>query len=124
MGMFDELKIDKKFLPEDLQEHETGWQTKSYYSTLGTLVINKDGKLLLINNWGEGREVEETNYTGEIRFYDVEETNYTGEIRFYDIINDTTVEFVAFFKNGQMTKIIQVDRNKREIILWEKSVQI
>lgn len=110
MGMFDELKIDKKFLPEDLQEHETGWQTKSYYSTLDTLVINEDGKLLLINNWGEGREVEETNYTGEIRFY--------------DIINNIMVEFVAFFKNGQITEIMQVDRNNREIILWKKSVLI
>ncbi|MCK9255828.1 MAG: hypothetical protein GX793_01515 [Bacteroidales bacterium] len=94
MGMFDELEIDKKFLPEDLQEHETGWQTKSYYSTLDTLVINKDGKLLLINNWGEGREVEETNYTGEIRFY--------------DSVNKIWTEFVAFFENGQMFKIVQI----------------
>ncbi len=91
MGMYSELEINKKFLPEDLQECEADWQTKSY-STLDTLVINEDGKLLLID-WEDGK---------------IKETNYTGEIRFYDGIDKIWWEFVAFFENGQMFKIVQI----------------
>lgn len=98
MGMYDELHIDKKHLPDNLKGNETGWQTKSYECLLGTLNITENGKLLIARaDWDDGEKIEETNYTGEIRFYDQ--------------INNIWTEFVAFFENGQMFKLIQIAPN-------------
>ena len=94
--MFDELRINKKHLPDHLKEHETGWQTKSYDCLLDELNITEEGKLLVIRgDWGDGEKTEETNYNGDIVFY--------------DRINNLWHQFVASFINGQMIKLVQVE---------------
>lgn len=99
MGMFDELEINKKHLPDHLKENETGWQTKSYECLLDTLKITEEGELLVYRSdlWGNGEKIEETNYTGEIRFYNE--------------VNNDWIEFVAFFERGKMIKLIQIQPN-------------
>lgn len=92
MGMYDELHIDKKHLPDNLKSNETGWQTKSLYCSLSRIKITDEGKLM------------SSKYLRD-KF---EHVNYTGEVRFYDIINNTQIEYVAFFENGQLFKIIQI----------------
>ena len=46
MGMFDDLYISKKHLPEELQDYEFGWQTKSHDCLLNLLKIDENGKFL------------------------------------------------------------------------------
>lgn len=100
MGMFDDLYIDKKHLPDELQNYEFGWQTKSHDRLLNLLKIDENGKLLLV-------DVDECGNHGE-----TEELNYTGEIRFYQNINSLWYEFVAFFVKGEMLKIIKLEENE------------
>lgn len=93
--MYDHLHIDKKHLPSHLKDKQTGWQTKSLDCLMDTLIISEAGKLLIITVvMGKGEIIEETNYTGEIRFYQK--------------IDDIWTVFVAFFENGQMFKLIQI----------------
>jgi len=98
MGMYDELHIDKKHLPDNLKGNETGWQTKSYECLLDILKITEDGRLLIVKvSSGNGEKILLTNYTGEIMFYDE--------------INNIWYEFIAFFENGKMFKVVKVSPN-------------
>lgn len=97
MGMFDHVKINQKFLPENIRKHTNEWQTKSHDKLLNHLTIEEEGRLFIdntIDNW-----VNE----GENKFF-----AYTGEIRFYSSIEDVWWEFVAFFEKGNLLKLIQV----------------
>ncbi len=95
MGMFDDLIIDSKYLPDKLKGHIGGWQTKSYGSLFHVLVISETGRLL-----------ETTGLKNDTRV--LKETNYTGEIRFYDEISGVWVEFNASFVDGQMVDLVQI----------------
>ena len=95
MGMYDELHIDKKYLPDNLKVNEAGWQTKSYECLLLTLNITESGKLLVVK-------------TDDLDGEKIEEVNYTGSIIFYNFINKIWHEFIAEFENGQMLKLVQV----------------
>jgi hypothetical protein len=104
MGMFDDLKIDKKHLPDELKKHEDCWQTKSLDCQLDHVLIDADGRLRiksfpLLRGFGDnqGEVVAEPEYM---------DSNYTGEVRFYQDIKDVWTVFVAFFVNGQMDKLI------------------
>src|SRR5437867_2505927 len=97
MGMFDNVKVHSKFLPDAIKDHTEGWQTKSHDKSLNLLTIEEDCKLYvdnIIDNWGR---------PGENKFLP-----YNGEIRFNDIIDDVGWEFVAFFEKGNLLKVIQV----------------
>jgi len=100
MGMFDDLYIDKKHLPDELKDYEFGWKTKSHHRLLNLLKIDENGNLLLV-------DVDEYGNHGE-----TEKLNYTGEIRFYQNINSIWYEFVAFFVKGEMLKIIKLEENE------------
>ena len=96
--MFDHVKIDKKFLPKELKEIDVEWQSKSHDKMLNTLTIENDGRLFInntIDNWEQNGENKCLPYTGEIRFY-------SG-------LEDTWLEFVAFFEKGNLLKCIQVE---------------
>ena len=97
MGMFDNVKVNKNFLPESINLHTDDWQTKSHDKLLNLLTIEEDGKLYInntIDNWER---------SGENKFL-----SYTGEIRFYNSIDDVWWEFVAFFEKGILLKCIQI----------------
>lgn len=94
MGLYDELHIDKTHLPENLKDHEGGWQTKSYNCYLSKLIITEDGDLIDDPNGYSNRCIEESDHTGEIRFY--------------KYIGDDRIEFVAFFEKGKMLKLIKI----------------
>lgn len=97
MGMYDNVKIAGKLLPDEIKEHTEEWQTKSHDKFLNTLSIEEDGKLYVdntIDNWVKN---------GENKFL-----LYTGEIRFYKTIEEEWWEFVAFFEKGLLLKLIQV----------------
>lgn len=96
MGMYDELKIHKIHLPKVLENYESGWQTKSLDSCLSLITISKDGQLY---ETGSELITEKPDKKKAL--------NYTGEVRFYTSIDKKWTEFVAFFENGQMFKIIQ-----------------
>ena len=101
MGMFDHVKIDKKFLPKEIREIELEWQSKSHDKMLNTLTIDADGKLFVdntIDNWVQSGVNKLLPYTGEIRFYSSlkEEKN-------------KWLEFVAFFEKRRLLKCIQVE---------------
>lgn len=54
MGMFDNVKVNPKFLPDAVKEHTEGWQRKSHDRSLNLLTIEEDGKLYVdnsIENW-------------------------------------------------------------------------
>jgi hypothetical protein len=86
MGMYDELFIDKKFLPKSLQNHEDGWQTKSLWSMMEYITIDNEGKVY---------------QSGQL-------SDHTGEIRFYQGIKNIWYEFVALVYHGTVIKLIQV----------------
>lgn len=69
MGMFDQLIVTNKWLPDDLKDHNTGWQTKSIENQLKEFVIVQDGSLLECITDFEGEEYKPYDYTGEIYFY-------------------------------------------------------
>ena len=98
--MFDDLYISKKHLPEELQDYEFGWESKSHDRLLNLLKIDENGKFLLAN-------VDEYGNHGE-----TEELIYTGEIRFYQNINSLWYEFVAFFVKREMLNIIKLEENE------------
>lgn len=96
MGMFDYLIIDKIHLPNGMEDHMNGWQTKSMECFLDTIEIDKDGLLSIHRaDYGEGDKTESSNYTGEIRFYD-------------DLILVGWVDFVALFENGKMITLTRL----------------
>lgn len=97
MGMFDYVKINKKFLPESIREIKAEWQTKNHDKLLNLLTIEEDGKLYIDNT------VDNLVKQGERKFL-----AYTGEIRFYDSIDNVWWEFVAFFEQGNLLKCIQL----------------
>ena len=69
MGMFDTLRVDKKWLPEEIQDAEDGWQTKSLDSMLGNYSLTEEGTLMLTETLGGGVESPEPkSHTGEVRF--------------------------------------------------------
>ena len=95
-------------MPEKLKGNETGWQTKSLDCFLNTINITEDGKLLCcqyIHDENEGEKIEQLDYTGEVRFYQTIFEMIEGKP------NDYWCEFVAFFENGQMLKLIQIAPN-------------
>lgn len=98
MGLYDELHIDKSHLPENLKDHESGWQTKSYDCYLTQLTITDDGKL-----------IECPSELSSKKQSFIQESDHTGEIRFYKDVDGVWHEFVAFFVNGQMLKLILVE---------------
>ncbi|MEP6512634.1 MAG: hypothetical protein ABJA79_02105 [Parafilimonas sp.] len=70
MGMFDNVKVSPKFLPDNVRQHTEGWQTKSHDRALNLLTVEKDGKLYIdniIDNWERNGENKFPNYTGELR---------------------------------------------------------
>jgi hypothetical protein len=113
MGMFDNLVIDKKHLPDKLKNYTDGWRTKSLECYLSTYKILGNGSL------------EKTDYYDGLNGdWETKPFEYTGEVRFnrtiYEVVNgkpnDYWCEFVAFFENGKMFKLIQVQpKNKNEI---------
>lgn len=86
MGMYDELFIDKELLPENLQNHEGGWQTKSLWCMMESITIDNECKVYQL---------------GQL-------SDHTGEIRFYQSINNVWYEFVALVDHGTVIKLIQV----------------
>ncbi|HRI20111.1 MAG TPA: hypothetical protein PLA68_04135 [Panacibacter sp.] len=101
MGMYDNVKVSSKFLPDNIKHHTDEWQTKSYDRLLNLLTIEEDGKLYIDNT------VDNWERSGENKFLE-----HTGEIRFYHSINDEWWEFVAFFEKGNLLKIIQTAPEK------------
>lgn len=97
MGMYDLVKINKKFLPKQIENQEIEWQTKSSSKFLLTLIINEDGSLY------EGYELEHLSYDKP----DFDFKNHTGVITFYSTIGEEWWEFDTFFEKGFMKKIIQ-----------------
>lgn len=96
MGMFDDLVIDKVHLPKELKDYEEGWQTKSLDCYLNKISINQNG-ILFESKFGEnGVEI------GKLPIYHI------GEIRFYQEINKKWHEFIGFFDDGIMFKLIQI----------------
>lgn len=92
MGMYDELIIHNKHLPDDLKGYESEWQTKSHDRLLDTLEITEQGRLQIRRaDWGAGETIETPEFTGDIKFYNK--------------INDKRVEFVARFEHGQMIEL-------------------
>ncbi len=101
MGMFDWVSIHKSRLPDNLKK--TGWQTKDYHSTLDTLRIAEDGTLWLVKtNWDFDYPTPDECSIGE-RIY------YTGEIRCLDSVKNIRTVISAYFDNGQLVKLIQVE---------------
>jgi len=100
MGMFDDLVIDKANLPENLKNYEEGWQTKSLDCYLNKISINENGILF------ESQFAENGVEVGKFPLYHI------GEIRFYQTINDVWYEFIGFFDEGKMFRLIQVEPKK------------
>jgi len=98
MGMYDNVSVSKKFLPNAISEHTEDWQTKSHDKLLNLLTIKDDGKLYINNT-----TIDNLKPKDEAKFL-----SYTGEIRFYNNIEEVWWEFVAFFEKGILLKCIQV----------------
>lgn len=97
MGVYDELVIDRKWLPEGKQvpENEQRFQTKSFDCQLALFEIQNDGRLIQCTRRLKNWEIEEV--------FDL--SNYTGEIYFYDDDN----EYKAWCENGVVFKVIDLN---------------
>jgi len=101
MGMYDDLIIDKVHLPDNLKDYENGWQTKSLDCNLSIIKIDENGNLFeRMYNFSSDKQL----YDEPIRRYHV------GEIRFYQNIIDKWFEFIAFFDDGVMFRLIQIEK--------------
>ncbi len=98
MGMFDYFNIDSSFLPEELKDHSTGWQTKSLDCNMDNISLDKFGKLCK-TNFNDEEDLD--TYGDSIPL------SYTGEIHFYNSINGVWLEFVALFNNGVFISMAQ-----------------
>jgi len=101
MGMFDELHIDKVHLPDNLKNHEIGWQTKDYSCELDILEIDKTGQLWVTRSG--------YCYRGDENEEKIEKTSYSGNIYFYDNVDEVWTTFNALFDKGQMVKLTQIE---------------
>ena len=100
MGMFDDLVIDKVHLPDELKNYENGWQTKSLDCYMNFIKIDENGSLFeTIYHYHNEKESPRRKY-------------HIGEVRFYQNINDVGYVFVAFFDDGKMFRLIQVEPKK------------
>lgn len=88
MGMYDELKVNKKWLPKELENYEEGWQTKSLEQGLDLYQIDVDGEL---RNHNRNELVD-----------------YIGEIEFHKRIENVRWEFKAWCVNGQVKEVIKI----------------
>ena len=92
MGMFDEITVHDKWLPEQLKGNNKGWQTKDLECVCAYYGIDEDGQL------------HKKAWTTE----DWKPDPFTGEINFYHDIDDYWFEFHAVFIDGKINKIEQV----------------
>ena len=99
MGLFDNIKVDKIHLPQELKDHETEWQTKSVNCELANLLLSDDGYLFVI---------KEAGGIWDKKFLD----DFIGELRFYKHIKNVWYEFVGFIVKGQLKILIQVQPQK------------
>jgi hypothetical protein len=100
MGMFDDLVIDKFHLPNELKDYENGWQTKSLDCYMNIIKIDENGNLFeTICHYHNEKENPKRRY-------------HVGEIRFYQTINDVWYEFIGFFDEGIMFRLIQIEPKK------------
>lgn len=98
--MFDDLIIDKVHLPNELKDYEKGWQTKSLDCYMNLIKITENGALL------------ETEYNNDEN--NTKPIYHTGEIIFYQDINKKWYQFVGFFDDGILFRLIQTSPVKSE----------
>ena len=92
MGMYDDIWVHSKWLPEGLKDLDRTWQTKSLECCLYSYQIRENGTLFR----------NKTNM-------EINRLFHTGEIRFYDSINGVWYEFIAWIVKGTVTEIIQIE---------------
>lgn len=95
MGMFDQLKVHKKWLPKGMGKYQDGWQTKSLGCALDHYVIKETGELICIFNADFDECYDPSSYTGEVHFYQ-------------DILGDW-VDIKAWCIKGVIKEIIQLE---------------
>jgi hypothetical protein len=95
MGMYDDLIVHSKHLPEEIKKYQKGWQTKSHECYLNLLEITESGELYVTDTWANPNKKEKDNLTGEIEFYQ-------------DIM-DIWYCFIALFKEGKLIHITQIE---------------
>lgn len=118
MGMFDDIKVHKKWLPipdEDkanMGTAEEAWfQTKSFECMMTTIELTEQGELMRKNfdyewdenakgAWGSGSLVQRN-----INWENLSENKYSGIVNFYSNFKDFWYEFYAEFYEGVLIRI-------------------
>lgn len=93
MALYDYLKVDPKWIPEDKRNNSElfPFMTKSFDCIMDWYMIDEDGRLWMMPKGGNGHTYH-LNHTGEIRFY------------------DDDYEFVAWCVDGIVKEVIYVGK--------------
>lgn len=99
MGLFDNIKVHTKFLPEGkkIDFDKQDFQTKDLSCLMEHFIINEDGELVRTNRTDAGWEFVKCH----------EKVNYTGQIQFYD----SNICFIAWVVKGMLKEIVESENN-------------
>lgn len=96
--MFDWVNVEEIELPDGIDK-KLGYQTKDFHCHLGTVKINKDGRLIVPDCFNDGR-IRDANFHGEFNFY----TSTPPP-------ENEWIEFKAKFVEGDLVDITRVERD-------------
>jgi hypothetical protein len=96
MGMFDWVNVEEVELPDGV-DNTLPYQTKAFHCGLGSITINKDGRLIVPDCFNNDK-LRDANFHGRFNFYTTDK-------------NNEWVEFEATFTEGTLTEIESVERH-------------
>ena len=95
MGMFDWVKVEVD-LPDEV-DNTLDFQTKDFHCGLGSITINKAGRLIVPDCFNDGH---------------IRDSNFHGTFRLYTATKDKEwIEFEATFREGQLQGFERKERN-------------
>jgi len=97
MGMFDWVTV-KVELPDGV-DNTLPYQTKAFHCGLGSVTINKDGRLIVPDCFNDGH-TRDSNFHGTFNFY----TSTSSK-------PSDWIEFEATFREGQLQGFERKERN-------------
>lgn len=95
MGMFDWVNVEVE-LPDGV-DNKLPFQTKHFHCHLGSVTINKEGRLIVPDCFNED-EMRDANMHGSFIFYTMDKDN-------------DWIQFEVTFKEGQLVGFERMEKN-------------